>query len=277
MLKLEKGLAIKDLEQSIARSEERANAAEKRLDDMKWFIGGSLTIVTLVFGVVTAGSNINFASDKTRIESQLGKTKDEVREELIRAQDKLSEDNTSLRNDIKQDNKDLVSQLRGDIHDQNAALLDKFSQLRTEMLGQGRSPELQMLKSRGTPLKGETVIASSYQRDGIWYISLHLALVNAGRASSGLMSIKFYTQGDLPLSNPSTDELPPWEYEFYGPSNSLGDGKVLPGLGSVSYEFHFDVAGKGRPSGIHPMLVRIFYGGDSNASSITVPFKVDIQ
>jgi len=53
---------------------DRFDQVDKRIDDVKWYVGGTLSFILIIFGVASYIFNHNFDSEKNEIKESLGKT-----------------------------------------------------------------------------------------------------------------------------------------------------------------------------------------------------------
>jgi hypothetical protein len=72
-----------DLKGGLQDFDIRLKSIEKRIDDVKWFIGGATGLFTVVFGLVTLVGNLNFNAERERLhqwqrdlKSELGKVEE---------------------------------------------------------------------------------------------------------------------------------------------------------------------------------------------------------
>jgi hypothetical protein len=62
--------------------DKRLASTEKRIDDLKWFIGGITGLFTIVFGVVAVLGNLNFNNEKTELHRTATELKNDVKAAL---------------------------------------------------------------------------------------------------------------------------------------------------------------------------------------------------
>jgi hypothetical protein len=62
--------------------DKRLASTEKRIDDLKWFIGGITGLFTIVFGIVAVLGNLNFNNEKTELHRTTTELKNEVKAAL---------------------------------------------------------------------------------------------------------------------------------------------------------------------------------------------------
>lgn len=249
--------------------EKRLQSADKRFDDVKWYFTGAGAFLGIVFTVLTIltgkqsdtianqSAILNAAIDKQN--DRLASSEKEIKDDEYKALQHIDDDIDRRLGATQENVRDFRSDVESRLDEKSKQLTKSEDDLRQEVHLREAPAELTLMSSSNQLLDGHVLTAdlraAGTDRTAVPHIHFEHQLRNAGKAPSGPMVLKVYSN-DIPFADKVCDE----DFKYCTTVNGNIGANSLPGGGyTETRAWNVETAAFPSP-GRYPMLIKIYYG-----------------